>query len=262
MNYKVRENNLADANKLIVELDSLLFEVNEARTYLTPFSDVSRAEHPNPMKYVLETKAKLQNVCLGHFAARYPALQNLIETGGACSDASARLNDAIYKLGSVNTALIECNNLVKSDQVRKDLRSQCEDIIGDLCVYIIVQFELYKDNASPFLAVSEFTETRGFSVDVYYGMLLKMMEEVGQQYYGYEVLSPMYGTMADIDESLLAEAEEAYYPLTDELCEKIISGEIPLPVIRGMIHEYKKTVSYEDVDGVSPLTILKNMHLE
>lgn len=213
-------------------------------------------------RFVTETSVQLHKLLVSDFSMMYPSIASVIENGLGGTDASfGRLHDAVYQFNAAQQTLHAKNCVVMADADRQKLTEQLSQVVGDLVIFTIVQFGLFRlEQGEVTLAVQEHCEAAGMSPDVLYGILQQEMEEVGQTYYAYEALSPYCVALNELDPNFVAECEEILFPLTDAMAEQILDGTVDLPYVRGLLLDAQK--GHKEVEvNVNPETLISQMQL-
>lgn len=248
-----------DAEELLVEVSELLEELVGVLNGLAPSSE--RPENTSIPNYILVvSKNMLSKAKLANMDACYPALAKAIPSG-QCGVATPRLHDGIFKLGELNTSLVSNKFIIKSDTERAQLRTLCKEVIADFAIFSILLFNLVGKDGEVFLSVAEYTNKCGISVDVLYGIMLRFLELAEAEPYGYEYISPYYDALMEIDSDFIDACEEANFPLTSDLADKIVAGRLSIPKAQLLLETYIKNVKADVVDDITPLNMLEKLRL-
>lgn len=261
MSAKIIEDELRVSAGLLSELNTLLKEVINVRWWCQPYGREQREKFKTLPQYMAATRSGLQSACIKNFESNYPTISSVIADGDGSSSIVPRLHNGVYKLSSLNNKLKKLNYLVKFDDDRDELRDLANLIIADLAIFILTQYKLDEYNSWVYLSVSEYCQREGITPGLYAGNMWYILESTGQTLYGYDALSKYYDDMNELDSAFLVECEENDFPLTDELCEKILSGKLPMAEARGMLIEHMKTVEKSEVKNINPSNMVQMLNL-
>lgn len=257
---KVISDTIKDAGTLLTEVTDLLFILSDARQWVQPSSSQECLRAGGPAKYIVQSRMQLQKVNLSGFDRNYPTIDSALSNGKAEDAAAARLVDGVFKIGKFKELLTGNNFMLKTDAQRQEADKLLCVAIGDLAVFMILQFHLHQPEIIH-LSVQEYCTRQGIGQDILYGTMISVLESVGQAPYGYEEASPYYDEMMGIDAGFLAECEEAGFPLNEELCKQILGGTVTLEAARGQLYEYKRTTTEVEVSGMDTLNMVERLNL-
>jgi len=258
---KVRENNIKDAKALLEETYSLMGLLLQGIVWVQDSNSEEAQEAGGLAKYIVASRTNLQALHLNNFDRAYPVVSGAVSNGRAEDFSSVRIVDGIYKIGQLNAKLQASKCLLKTDQERSEVRGILYAAIGDLALFMVMQFGLQQGSDSVMLAVKEFCDARGMTPDVLYGELLNVIETLGQSAYGYEPVSPYYDDLMGLDPVFVAECEEAQFPLTEDLSKQIVQGSLSLEEARGMLGEFQRQSTQVEVKGISPTNMVGKLNL-
>lgn len=257
VNVKIVEDTLADAAKILQELQSLLLEVRECEIALVPFKDSGAKTLP---QYVAKTRAMLEKANISKFGIYYPALSAVISNGSFDDEGMHRLHDGVYKLGKFNKKLVASKFVIKTDVERTELQAEAKNIRADFIIFIITQYKL-TSTTTVLMSVKDYCDRQSISPDIYYGELLLQLEETGEQPYGFEQISPYRQELIDIDPVFVSECEDNFFPLTAELSAQIIDGAVNLVEARAILLEHMKQSEETEVANMNPGNMIKQLNL-
>lgn len=261
INYKVIEDKLKEASKVLDETLAMIEQVSHVAEYLEPFTKEKKQEYGSLPKYIAQCTLGLKNACISGFELNYPALAAVVSNGQNDDDGMRRLHDGLYWLGQLNAALVDCKYLVKTDVERSKMYEQTKKIVSDLAIFLIIQYRLYVDTDQYYLSVSKYCERCGITPSVFYGDLLLKLEWANVKPYGYEVISEWYQPLLDMDPVFVAECEEFGFPLTDEMSERIATGVLPIAEARAELTQFLQQSEEKEIEGVTPLNMIEKMNL-
>lgn len=261
MAIKVIEDTMKNAGAVLSETDELLDHLMEAWPWVQPSNSSNAIQAGGPAKYIVACRVNLQKLGLAGFDRTYPAISLAVSSGNGSDDSNARLVDGIFQIGKLNMLLEENKCMLKTDDQRNQARAMLKTAIGDFAIFLLSQYKLGRADDEIYLSVNEYCARGGITSSVLYGNILNTLEIVGEQPYGYEEISPYYDDLVGIDPGFLAECQEARYPLTEERCQSIIDGSMPLEVARGLLTEFQKNIVDVDMDGINPNNMIQRMHL-
>lgn len=257
---KAIADSFTNADKVLAELFAFERIVEEIAAETDPYP-VGGNGRPLP-RFITETSVALRKKLVKDFAIAYPNIHSLVENGNSADVSLGRLHDACYKFNQVQQAIYKANCVIMTDDIREDMREKLNDVVGDLCVFIITQYGLYKlEGGVVPMSIHAHCEKYGMTPDVLYGSILGIMEEVDRTWYAYEPMSPVYNDLMEADPVFLSECEENMYPLTDDMAKKIIDGTMDSAYARSLLMAHMKDMIEKDVD-VTPASLLSQMRLE
>lgn len=256
---KIVADTLPNADKVLVEL---LGFMSSAQTLADASAPYALASNGRPLpRFIAETSVALKDALVSDFAMYYPALQGLIENGDGGTQSMGRLHNACYSFNQGQQAVHAAKCMLKDDAVREKVMEAFRTAVGDIVVFICIQFGLHNlDSGEVSLAVSKHCERCKLTPDVFYGILKQTLQDVERSWYAYEVMSPMYQPLNDFDPVFVAECEENLYPLSDEVAKKIVEGELDVAEARGTLTEHMKNMVETDLE-VTPATLVSRMQL-
>ena len=213
-------------------------------------------------RFITDTSVALKGLLVGDFSRAYPDIHYVVENGDGGTDASfGRLPEALYTFDAVQKEINGKNCVLMDDKTREAISEKLALVVGDIVVFTAVQFGLHRiEVGEVMLAVQSHCERVSISADVFYGLLLQDMKEVGQSWYAYEALSPYCAAINEFDPVFVAECEENLFPLSDSMAASLLNGEVDLVYARTVMNEYTKGSEEHDVD-VTPSTLLSKMKL-
>lgn len=260
MAVKIVEDNMKNAKGIFTEAFELTMALYNAYSWVQPSASPEAVNAGGPAKYIVAGRTHLQNLPLNGFDRLYPALHSTVSSGTATNESNPRLVDGIFKIGKLHQFLTDNRYMLKTDAQRQTAREFIAVIIGDLAIFMISQFQL-ANPSTVFLSVSESCSKLGITKDVAYGTLLNAMDTVGQAPYGYEEASPYYDELTGVDAAFLSECEEASYPLTEDICVRIIDGSLPIAEARGLLAEYKQSSREVEITGMDASNMVTKLQL-
>ena len=218
-------------------------------------------ERKSPPVFVAECGKKVKENFIEDFGSEFPTLSSGI-INGKLGQASYRLHDGMYKLGTCLQRIKGRKFMVTSDDERKELHELLLDVVADFAVYTIIAFQLQQSTAGVCtLAVSKACERRQINPGLLYGEMMETIKKTGRTYYAYEPLSPVYSDMLADEPAFLAECEALELPLTEELAKQLLAGEFTPPLL--MEYLLKQTLSTEQHEvNLDPIGMIKRMNLE
>lgn len=259
---KVIADTFTNAGAVLGELVEFMNVAHDMYDALQPYSKASGGR--TLPRFITETSISLRQCLIEDFSMRFPNIESLVVNGEGASESSyGRLHDACYIFNDVLHKVSEANCVFTSDDSREKMLNKLANVIGDLAVFICVQFSIKTSTEEELIyrSVQEHCDKMGISVDVFYSLLLQELEDVGRSWYSYEPISPLYQSFQDYDPILFNECEEALFPLTDDLTSKLLAGTISVPAVRGMMLEFSKGTEETEVQ-VTPATLISQMKLK
>ena len=257
---KTIANSLPNGDQVLMELLGFMSSAHELADAVAPYS-VSGNGRPLP-RFIGETAVAMKKSLIKDFASYFPALQNLIENGDGGTQAMNRLHDACFMFNAAQQRIHKVACVIRDDASREEVWELLKTVVGDLAVFICIQFGLYNLGSGEVqMAIAKHCERVGMTPDVLFGTLKQEMDEVERYWWAYEVMSPVYNALNDADPVFLNECEENNYPLTDAMALRIIEGTLDVAEARGMLTEHMLANTERDVD-VTPSTLVSQMHLE
>ena len=151
--------------------------------------------------------------------------------------------------------------MVKTNADCAALSEDLRDIYADLTVFIITQFQLHRDDDAVYLSIIEFCNAQKITPTVFYGSLLNDLERVGREIYAWEPSSAYYDSLLLFDPVLVAECEEAMYPLSSAEAEALLEGSLGLAVMRGKLAEHLSGQIEDDPLELTPGTFVEKLEL-
>lgn len=258
--YKIIENFSSDAGSMLNELVALATAADNASGWL---SDRNNTEGLSLPRYVVKARAELSSIPINSFRVNYPTIMSTISNGNIDElDFGHRLHDAIYKLARLNERLIALNYLVKQPTDRTGLSQLAKEITGELLIYIITRFRLADYDNGVYLCVQEFCNDNELDAKEFYFAAKQLLDNTGVESYGYEVLSPYRNALLEIDPVFLGECEDAGYPLTSDICEKICNGEMTMAEANGLLIAHTGNLSDGENSGLTPTNMISKLKLE
>ena len=261
MSVKVLENNIQNASALLRDVDALLSEMSRLVPCLEELTPAMIKEHGGMPKYVMSLRTVLSGAKVNNFSINYPSIAPLLEDGKFDDNAAARMHDALFQLGKFNAKLSELKCVVKSVEDRKYLYDLACKITGDVAVFMITQFGLYRLDKGVYLCVAEHCNAEGISPDAYYGVVLQVMDKANQAPYGYEVSSPYHDDLLSMDAVFLSQCEENLFPLTEDICKSLVRGEMSFAQANALLTDYISDRVTTEVEGVTTSNMLHRMNL-
>lgn len=257
---KTVKDTIDNAEALLKELLDFQDVAKGLRKECSLFKDANNGR--KPARFVAETSTAMQKLLVREFAFAYPAISKLIENGKDASDGSfARLHDACFQFNEAQQTLFKRHCVLPDDASRSEVSSKLDKTIGDISIFIIVQFQLYNTGSDEVtLAVDKLCSAQGITAEVLYGLLVQDMRDAGQQWYAYEVCSPLYDDMCRFDITIVEQCDAVQFPLTDELAEKLVSGEVDIPYLQGLIQDMERNSPEQSIDE-TPFDMLSSMEL-
>lgn len=257
---KVVADSFTNADKVLAELFEFEQDVEQMMESLEPYA-VAGNGRALP-RFISETSVKLRQSLVGDFVMSFPNINSLVENGNTASGSLGRLHDAIFKFDTVQKAVYAKKCVITVDKEREELCDKLRDVIGDICVFIIVQYSLYQlDTGSIPVSIHAHCEKNGVSPDVLFGIMKEMLAGAERSWYAYEPVSPMYTALNECDPIFLNECEEEMYPLTDEMAQKIVEGDMDVAYARSLLVAHSRSMTEREVD-VTPSTLLEQMKLD
>lgn len=257
---KVVSDSFPHADKVLEELFEFMSSAETMKEHLIPYS-IGGNKRALP-RFITETSVALRQSLISDFVISFPSIHSLVENGNTESMSLSRLHDAIFKFDVVQKAVHKANCVIMADDDRSQLCEKLNDVIGDLAVFTIVQYNLYKlDTGDVTVSVHAHCEKVGITPDILLGSLTDMLAEAGRTWYAYEPISPLYDALDACDPVFMAECEEALYPLTDAMATKIVDGDMDIAFARSQFAAHMKNMVEEELN-VTPTTLLEQMRLD
>lgn len=248
------------AEQILLELITFEAKAKEIESLVAPYA-VAGNGRPLP-RFVTETSVALRGSLVKNFGRSFQALQDLIENGYGSNAGVGRLHEACYLFNQVQQEIHAANCVLMNDEKRQELQNKMRDVVGDIVVFMAIQYQLYAvHTGNVMLSIQKHCERIKLTPEVFYGVLLQDMEDVERSWYAWEVISSLYGALNDFDPVFVAECEENLYPLSDEMASDILNGVLDVAAARGMLMEHMKTIEVSDVD-VTPTSLVSKMKLE
>lgn len=257
---KVVADTLPKADKVLSEVLNFMEVAQTLCSAVAPYSIAS--EGRMLPRFIAETSTEMKNNLVKDFAIYFPNLQELVEDGTGSGLGVGRLHDACYVFNQAQQAIYKAGCVLKGDEEREAIYEKLHTVIGDIAVFVCIQFGLYHlDTGEVQLAISKHCERCRITPEVFYGVMQQTLQDVERSWWAYEVISPMYTALNDFDPTFVSECEESMYPLTDEMAKRIVEGELDVAEARGTLVEHMKTLVETDVD-VTPATLISQMRLK
>lgn len=259
---KIVADSFTGAAATLRELRDFEIRVYDMYTAAAPYS-VGANGRTLP-RFVVETTQELQGYLVKNFTISFPAIQALVVNGeGATENAYSRLHDALYLFNEVQRTLQQRGCVLPDDASRKEIQGKLARVIGDIVVFICVQYDLKSaiETGDTYQSVASLCEKQGITVSVFRDLLMQDLLDMGECWYAYETVSPYYQALQEFDAVLAAECEDALFPLTDEMAKKLLDGEIDVPYVRMLLNDFVKDSKEVDVE-VTPATMMSKMNLE
>lgn len=260
-NVKVLEDVIPQASDMLREVLSLQQELSKCEEVLRPFGPEQKEQYRTLPQYIVKGAAVLKSAVISGFDMNYPVLSSALENGLSADEGMRRLHDGLYRVGQFYNRLCELKFAVKLDTDRESMHDVVKQAVGDLAVYVITQYKLDSLDSGVYLSVSEYCDRSGISPSILYGELLLVMDKVEAQPFGYESISPYRQELLDIDPVFVAECEEQGFPLTAEMSERIVKGELSLNDARATLMEFMQQREEKVVDGMTPANMISRMNL-
>lgn len=258
---KTIADNTKDAGSLLVELLDFQSTAMDLVELTGPYTEFANGR-PLP-KFVTETTAHIKQKLVPSFSTAFPHISSLVEDGLGSSDAGfQRLHDACFKFGEAQNKLQAKKCVLMADTDRKEISGLFKQVVGDVTVFILIHFGFkeIREETGVMLCVQSYCESKGFTPQVFYGILLQELEDVGQRWYAYEPISPMYGYLMDFDSSFMEECSASNFQLFDEDADKLVSGELDIAAVRGRCLQQAADTVEREV-AVTPSTLISRMDL-
>ena len=247
-----------DPSKVLSDLLSFEEVAKSMAAEVAPFSIAGKGRALP--RFIAETSQAIRKLIVHDFSMSFPAISEIVTNGEGLDSSYDRLHDACFAFYEVQDYVTKQNCVVRDDKQRTELYNKMCRIIGDLVVFTCTQFGLYKlDSGEIQLSVKQYCEKCNITPEVLYGLLLQDMEDVGQSWYAYEIMSPLYKAMMDFDPVFTEECEEELYPLTDAMAQNLLDGSVDVVALRGMfLEKYKGSIQKDsDLSPASLISMLK-----
>lgn len=258
---KAKADTFRDAYSTLQELRMLETTVYDIYVAMSPYKEADTSD--SLPRFITRTSMELQGLIVKDFEKAFPSISALVINGsGPNNESFGRIHDACYTFDKFQRTALEQHCVFRSDKERIEARKGLGRVVADLCVFTCVQFELYKaqEDDTVMVSVKEYCDRQGIGVDVLYSLFLQDLQDVGEEWAAYEQISPLYGAMEEFDPILMNECEEALFPLTDDMAEKLLDGVIDAAYIRGLIVEHLK--GEQDInEKILPIDLIKKMKL-
>ena len=257
---KIVSDSFKDADKVLADLLTFEDVAKGIADNIAPFA-IGGKGRALP-RYVVETSQALRPLLVKDFSMYFPAISAIVINGEGDDQSYSRIHDACFIFHEVQTIISENHCVIRDETLRKDLYDRMCKVVGDIVVFICIQFKLYRlEDEEMMLSISRYCESTNVSADVFYGLQLQTLGDYKQSWYSYEVLSPYYSAMVDFDPIFLAECEENFYPLTDDLSAKILDGTLDIPSLRGKFLEMSANTEISETRE-TPMSLIEKMKLE
>lgn len=212
-------------------------------------------------RFISETAVNLKKSLVKDFQVSFQAIDDMVIDGTMDDNCAGRLHDALFTFSEAQKIINAANCVLAKEEVRVDVTRRLRQVIGDLVVFVGIQFNLHRmEELGVPMSVHQHCEKEGITPDVLWGLLLQDMVDAGQNWYAWEVISPMYPDLVAFDPSLVAECEEAFFPLFDEVAQGLVTGRVEPSVVRGQLAKWLSTCKESAVD-VTPKGMLSRMSL-
>ncbi len=257
---KAVADSFANADKVLSELFEFEQVALDMTEQLDTYANIGNGR--SLPRFITETSVALKQLLVKDFSLSYPNIQGLVENGNSASLSLGRLHDAIFKFNQVQQEVHKANCVIMVDVKRSELVEKLKDVVGDICVFIVIQYSLNRvaDGELP-VSIMSHCERVGITPEVLYGVMIDTLKNEGRSWYAYESISPVYQDFMDYDSSFLAECEDNMYPISDEMAQSLINGDADLSYIRGLLLTKVKDMVEEEVN-VTPSTLLAQMRLD
>lgn len=209
-------------------------------------------------RFLAETSTEMRKLLVHNFSLTYPAISAAISNGKLASGSSTRLFDACTTFDAVQRQINDAKCLLKTEADRQTVYDRLCQVVGDLVVFTLIQYQLDLLPEEVTMSVASWCERSGITTDVFYGLLLQDMKTHGQSWYAWEPISPLYEDMIAFDMALVSECEEAFYPLTDETAELLVSGKMSINTLRNQLAAFMSDMEVVETTD-SPTEMLKRM---
>lgn len=260
---KIIEDTMPKAADVLKECMGLTNELCKVAEALAPYSSVEPGKFATLPAYLAWSVNELKQAAITGFSVNYPNLSEMFANCQNSDEGMRRMHDGIYKVGQIAAELSAHKYLIKFDEQRAALAEQTKQAIGDMCIFLITQYQLYSgEEDGILLSVHSYCERNGITSSVLYGGLLLKLEWVGVEPYGYESISEYRQDLIDIDPVFVAECEECAFPLTKQLSQDIISGKVSISEARGLLTTFLQQTDETTVEGMTPASMIKQMHLD
>lgn len=252
----VVSDSIKNADAFLSESLELVAALSEMRNALVPFSSLK--QRVRIAQFITETSKKLKSCAVHNFAAEYPTITNVFESGSIPDSCMHRFNDAMYSLSAAMKQIADASYIIKLDADRMELQGQLSTAIGGFISTLYNVFRLGELPDTVTLAVSQHCEVSNITPDVFKGSLLKMFEDAGAEWYIFEPQNPMYQAVYAFDPGFLGQMEEEGFTITQEQAEDLVTGNLSIAELGNQLSKHIK--NREDVD-VNPTGIIKSMNL-
>lgn len=257
---------LQNAEEILNESLSLLDVSLTLCDACMPFQEWMRVnkQHKSPPVYVAETGRKMKEHFIENFQTSYPALASGI-INGSLGIASYRINDGVFRIGNCLIKIKDRKFMIMSDDERRTLYADMQQAVADLVVFVIITFSLHQFSTGVCtLSVSKLCDRRQVNPTIFYAELLQILKDTGRTYYAYEQLSTYYNELLAVEPIFLAECEEQDLPLTEDLAQKILDGELTAAAVKEMLTRTGKGgkgIEEKEIN-INPFSMISRMNLE
>lgn len=259
---KIIEDRMPQAKGVLEETVHLVKELRNVANSLELFTEEMRQEYATLPRYIAATAVALRTADISGFDVNYPCLSSILADGQGDDDGLQRLHDGLYRVGKIHSELSNVKYMVKFDNQRIRLREDAMHAVGDLVIFILTQYNMYGiEDDGCYLSVNSYCEQQGITPSVFIGELLLDLEWSGCTPYGYESISEYRSALMDFDPGFLSECEEHAFPLTSDICEKILDKKLSLSEAREMLSDFLKQSEETAVEGMTPANMIKRMNL-
>lgn len=253
--YKVIKDFVPNATQVLMEVCDMINVCTNIVDALVPY----KRSEGSLAKFLTQRTNKLKKLVTSEFESIYSAVSGVLVNGLGDSAPRNRLAQAIYRYRELNKGILECKCVVKSDADSGRYRALASSTVGDLAVYVILQYKLYVDDGTVTMAIEDICNKSNVTPDVFYGTMLALMEESGAKFYVYEEASNLYGAMTYQFEALLNEAEENRWEFTEDMAQSLLDGEISLQECRRKLSVQVEVM--EERKDINFKTLVQNMNI-
>lgn len=258
---KALEDIMPSAGEVLLESLNLVDQMAKCEEALRPFGKEQKAQFGSLPKYVAHRLNVLREATPANFDINYPCVSSILANGQSDDEGMRRLHDGLYKVGQFANRARELKFAVKLEEDESFLHELAKKAAGDLAIFVISQYRLDMLESGVYLSVAEYCDRVGETPSVLYGEMLTLLSNLDEHPYGYERVSKYQKELLDIDPVFVAECEEQSFPLTTDMCEKIINGEMSVDAARGFLLDFMKQKEETDVDGMTPANMIEQLHL-
>ena len=264
-NSAIRDDRFKNEEALISELVEFTEFVNsECRAAVAPYSKAEETygkKLPFP-QFLALSRPRIEKMVKIDLVSQFPEIQSLIENGLLSDRFGWRCMDALFKFRAMVANLVKEKCIVKGDAKSAEFTDICNQIVADMTIYIIQQFDLEDPEAKLDLSFNAYLEKLGVTKDVFYGSLIDMMKGTGYGPYGYEPMCKYSEAMWGVLNSMMTEMEDAHYPLSEEDCADYLNGKItPADLDRKLTKYLSERHQVEINKNVTMANLLSTMDL-